>query len=225
MRRTTLAVFAMFFAFVSIGAAAVAPPKLTEVAPWEYDPFNGSLVESDWINHIGCPYQAEVNTPAPGTYTDPACSTQYRADPNVQGLLLAKTGPTANIASAGAELKGVRDIVITSIGYDIRKFGGYASPLGSHCGAGAPRFNVVTNFGTHFIGCASPPPISQVLGQGWTRMAWSTAAAFPPIPPGAAVQTIDIVFDEGTDTGPDQFGIAILDNIMVNGVAVGRRTA
>ena len=143
----------------------------------------------------------------------------------MQGLLLAKTGPTANVAAAGAELKGVRGIVITSIGYDIRKFGGFASPLGSHCGAGAPRYNVVTTFGTHFIGCASPPPISQVLGQGWTRMAWSTAAAFPPIPPGAVVDSIDIVFDEGTDTGPDNFGLAILDNIMVNGVAVGRRTA
>ena len=223
MRRTTLAAFAMFFAFVSIGAAAVAPPKLTEVAPWEYDPYNGSLVESDWINHIGCPYRAEINTPAPGTYTDPACATQYRADPNVQGLLLSKGGPTANIASAGAELKGVRDIVIDTIGYDIRKFGGYSSPLGSHCGAGAPRFNVVTNFGTHFIGCASPPPVSQVLGQGWTRMAWSPAAAFPPIPPGAAVQSIDIVFDEGTDTGPDFFGLAILDNIMVNGSTIGLR--
>ena len=225
MRRITLAALAMFFVFASIGVAAPAPPRLTEVAPWQFDPFNGSLVESDWINHIGCPFQAEVNTPAAGTYTDPGCPTQFRADPNVQGLLLAKTGPTANVAAAGAELKGVRGIVITSIGYDIRKFGGFASPLGSHCGAGSPRFNVVTTFGTHFIGCASPPPISQVLGQAWTRMAWSTAAAFPPIPPGAAVETIDIVFDEGTDTGPDNFGIAILDNIMVNGVAVGRRTA
>ena len=112
---------------------------------------------------------------------------------------------------------------MTEIGYDIRKHGGYNSPLGSHCGAGAPRFNVVTNFGTHFIGCASPPPVSQVLGMGWTRLAWSPAAAFPPIIPGSVVQTIDIVFDEGTDTGPDYFGIAILDNIMVNGVSVGRR--
>ena len=162
------------------------------------------------------------------TLVGPRCDTLRRSSGptrTCRGCLLAKTGPTANVAAAGAELKGVRGIVITSIGYDIRKFGGFASPLGSHCGAGAPRFNVVTAFGTHFIGCASPPPISQVLGQAWTRMAWSTAAAFPPIPPGAAVETIDIVFDEGTDTGPDNFGIAILDNIMVNGVAVGRRTA
>ena len=31
--------------------------------------------------------------------------------------------------------------------------------------------------------------------------------------------------DEGTDVGPDHFGIAILDNIMVNGVSVGHRAA
>jgi hypothetical protein len=232
MRRSIVAVLAMsmFLAFVSFAAAAVAPPKLTEVAPWQYDPFKGSVVESDWLNHIGCPFKTEINTYnaagviVAGTYTDPGCPVQYRADPNVQGLLLAKTGPTANIAAAGAELKGVGDIVLTSIGYDIRKHGGYASPLGSHCGAGAPRFNVVTNFGTHFIGCASPPPISQTMGEGWTRLAWSPAAAFPPIIPGTVVQSIDIVFDEGTDTGPDYFGIAILDNVMVNGVSVGHRT-
>ena len=41
----------------------------------------------------------------------------------------------------------------------------------------------------------------------------------------ASSETIDIVFDEGTDTGPDYFGIAILDNIMVNGVSVGRRVS
>ncbi len=43
--------------------------------------------------------------------------------------------------------------------------------------------------------------------------------------PWQRIQTIDIVFDEGTDTGPDYFGLAILDNIMVNGVSVGRRVS
>jgi hypothetical protein len=214
------AVAAFFVVFVPVAAAG----KLTEVAPWEFDPFNGSLVESDWINHIGCPNGAAINTGTAGTYTDPGCPTQYRADRNVQGLLLAKTGPTANIASAGATLKGVQGSALTDIGYDIRKHGGYASLLGSHCGAGAPRFNVVTDFGTHFIGCASPAPVAQTLGEGWTRMAWSPAAAFPPIPAGALVRSIDLVFDEGTDTGPDYFGMAIVDNIMVNGVSVGHRT-
>jgi hypothetical protein len=227
MRRVFLVALTAFFAVCGTANAG----KLTEVAPWTYDPYNGSLVESDWLNHIGCPNGAEINTynssgvVVEGAYTDPGCPTQYRADRNVQGLLLAKTGPTTNVASAGATLKGVPGSPVESIGYDIRKHGGFDSPLGSHCGAGAPRFNVVTNFGTHFIGCASPPPVSQVLGEGWTRMAWSPAAAFPPIPPGAVVQSIDIVFDEGTDTAPDYFGMAILDNIMVNGVSVGHRTA
>jgi hypothetical protein len=223
--RVIVAALAAFFAFAVVATAAPAP-RLTAVSPWEFDPFNGSLVESDWINHIGCPNGAAVNDgTTAGTYTDPGCPTQYRADRNVQGLLLAKTGPTSNLASAGAKLEGVRGIVLEEIGYDIRKHGGAASPLGSHCGGGAPRFNVVTSFGTHFIGCASPPPISQVLGEGWSRLRWDPATAFPPIPPGAEVQTIDIVFDEGTDTGPDYFGMAILDNITVNGVGVGHRTA
>ena len=220
---------AMAVAFFAVAGSAGAVGKLTAVTPWTYDPFNGSLVESDWINHTGCPFGAQINTYdasgnlVAGTYTDGGCPTQYRADPNVQGLFLAKTGPTANVVAAGAKLVGVQGVVLNEIGYDIRKHGGYASPYGSHCGAGAPRFNVVTSFGTHFIGCASPAPTQLAMGDGWTRLRWDPAQAFPPIPTGAEVQAIDIVFDEGTDTAPDHFGIAILDNVTVNGVGIGRR--
>ena len=35
------------------------------------------------------------------------------------------------------------------------------------------------------------------------------------------VKSIQIVFDEGQDTGPDFFGLAVLDNIDVNGTLVG----
>jgi hypothetical protein len=35
------------------------------------------------------------------------------------------------------------------------------------------------------------------------------------------VRSLSIVFDEGTDTGPDNFGLAVLDNIDVNTVLVG----
>ena len=215
--------FVALVVFLATGGTASA--RLNAVVPWEFDPFVTNLVESNWINHIGCPTAATINTGAgPTTYSDPACPTrQGPTDRNVQGLLLSKMGPTANIASAGAELKGVAGETLTSIGYDIRKNGGIATERGSHCGAGAPRFNVVTDFGTHFIGCVSPPPVSQTLGQAWTRLAWSPATAFPPVPPGAIVRGIDIVFDEGTDTGPDFFGMAVLDNIMVNGTVIGLR--
>lgn len=33
---------------------------------------------------------------------------------------------------------------------------------------------------------------------------------------------IQIIFDEGQDPGPDNFGLAVLDNITVNEVMVGR---
>jgi hypothetical protein len=36
------------------------------------------------------------------------------------------------------------------------------------------------------------------------------------------VDRIQIVFDEGQDTGPDDFGLAVLDNIAINDVLVGR---
>jgi hypothetical protein len=39
------------------------------------------------------------------------------------------------------------------------------------------------------------------------------------------VQRIDIIMDEGSDTGPDFFGAAFLDNIDVNGTMVGRGPA
>ncbi len=35
------------------------------------------------------------------------------------------------------------------------------------------------------------------------------------------IKQIFIVFDEGTNAGPDNFGIAVLDNIDINGTLVG----
>jgi hypothetical protein len=50
------------------------------------------------------------------------------------------------------------------------------------------------------------------------------AAAFPPISPTDVVKSIAIIFDEGQDAsgGPDSFGLAVLDNIDVNGQLIGR---
>jgi hypothetical protein len=141
-----------------------------------------------------------------------------------------KTGLTANFASAVAELINVKGITLTELGYDIRKFGVSGDPLGSHCGAGAPRFLVITADGRgHFLGCNSPPAESQVpSATGWIRLRWGAAgllAAFPPITPTDVVARILIIFDEAQDVpsgGPDFFGAAILDNIDVNGTLVGR---
>ena len=207
------------------------PGSFHHVQPADFDPAKTNLVQSAWLNGIGCPTNAFIGTPnadftgVAGTmpYTDSACSDGDPNDQHNEGLLLVKTGPTSNFAAATAELTNVKGITLTELGYDIRKSGGTgASPLGSHCGAGAPRFDVVTSDGTvHFIGCNSPPAAVQGASTGWVRLRWSPVTAFPPIMPEETVQRIVIVFDEGTDAGPDNFGAAILDNVDVNGTLVG----
>ena len=204
---------------------SVSDPKESfhSVKPSEFDPSGTHLVQAAWLHGIGCPTDATTTAPT-SSFTDPACPTGDPRDQRNQGLLLVKTGPTENNAAGIAELKKVRGITLTDLGYDIRKSGGSgASPLGSHCGAGAPRFDVITTDGlVHFIGCNSPPAVVAGASSGWVRLRWDPATAFPPV--SETVQRILIVFDEGQDPsgGPDSFGAAILDNIDVNGVLVGR---
>ena len=214
------------------------PGRFNAVKPQEFDPGRTHLVQASWLHGTGCPTDATIAVPnatftevaAFAPYTDPACTTGDRDDLRNEGLLLFKTGPTSNFASATAELINVKGIVLTELGYDIRKQGPSASALGSHCGAGAPRFNVITSEGFFGIGCNSPPADVQAMGNGWLRLRWGGSAGplmgfrdFATLEPVVGtVQRIVIVFDEGQDAGPDFFGAAILDNIDVNGKLVGR---
>jgi hypothetical protein len=226
------------------------------VAPRVYDPSSTRLVSSEWEMGTGCPTSATVrlfdsNPPyelqPASKYTDPACATADPFDRNDEGLVLVKTGPTLNNAAAVADLKGVKGAEVTELGYDIRKPGtSITDPRGSHCGAGAPRFDIVVNGNDHFLACGSPVPTSDQPGIGWQRLRWggsdpnvpllaypaSGTCESPTVPGdggtcdlrGVAVDAISIVFDEGQDAmgGPDQFGVAFLDNIDVNGKLVGR---
>jgi hypothetical protein len=213
MKRVLVTAFVAFFSMTSLAAAQ----GFRNASPFEFDPNGTELVQAEWLQGIGCP--------TAGPFPDSGCPTGAVGDFRRQGLLVAKTGPTANVASSGAVLKGVEGEPVSELGYDIRKGGAPGSPIGSHCGAGAPRFNVVTDFGTHFVGCASPPGVVMASSSGWTRLRWTPAQAFPPIPPTAPVRSMAIVFDEGQDTGPDFFGLAVLDNIDVNGVLIGKATS
>jgi hypothetical protein len=164
---------------------------------------------------------------------DPACPTGDAHDKKNEALLLVKTGPTPQNAAAVADLKGVKGTALTELGYDIRKPGDVPTDSrGSHCGAGAPRFNIVIGGQLHFIGCNSPAPVVESSSEGWQRLRRGTAGplmAFQGFAPfalvditGQIVDSITIVFDEGQDTGPDNFGLAVLDNIDVNDTLVGR---
>ncbi len=211
------------------------PGNFTNVIPSQFDPGKTNLVQATWLSGIGCVTSGFIATPnasftgVGGTlpYSDAACPTGDPNDRRNQGLLLVKTGPTNNFAAATAELINVKGITLTELGYDIRKGGlNTFTPNGSHCGAGAPRFDIVTtDNAVHFLGCNSPQPVATNVDIDWLRLRWDAAgllAAFPPIMSTDVVSRIVIVFDEGTDTGPDFFGAAILDNIDVNGTLVGR---
>ena len=234
-RRFAFAAAGISLLAMTAGAFAVGHGFLN-VRAGEFDPLKTHLVQGAWVNGIGCPTDARTAAfdggIVPGEpYTDPACPTGDRRDKHVRGLLLAKTGPTSSVASAVAQIGGVRGKTLTELGYDIRKPGGASDPRGSHCGAGAPRFNVVTADGSlYFLGCNSPPADDAAVGDGWIRLRWggssplnafsASSGALVDIQ-GMTLKSITIVFDEGQDTGPDNFGLAVLDNVDVNGRLVG----
>ena len=197
-----------------------------QVTTGQFDPTKTFLVQAQWLDGIGCPTNGKISLDGTTTtpYQDTGCPTGDTTDSRNQGLLLAKTGPTGNVASAVAEVSGVQGMILTELGYDVRKPGSAAAdPRGSHCGAGAPRFNVVTQDGvTHFVGCNSPLANVTAASAGWLRLRWTSAQLLAAgIATNAQVKSITIVFDEGQDTGPDNFGLAVLDNIDVNGTLAG----
>jgi len=209
---------------LTAGLAFGQSDKFT-VNPVEFDPSSTNLITAGWLGGLGCPTSTVVAAFAPPTFTtitvvpfnDPTCTTGDSKDKANEGLLLAKTGPTNNNAAAGATINGVRGEVLTELGFDIRN--------GTHCGAGAPRFNIVLEGSStlHFVGCAAMTTTSAGLyGQ---RKRATAAQATPPIPSGSTIRTISIVFDEGQDNPtPSELGsgLAVIDNIDINGTLVGK---
>jgi hypothetical protein len=182
-------------------------------------PAGSRIVTSAWLGGMGLPDNGGQNTSALDLATNPNTNDPHR------GLLLSKNGPTADCSAAGATIQGVRDTLVTAtfqLGFDYRN--------GGHCGAGAPRYNVVAKPPTgpntfHFVGgCANgvktPAPQDPLQ---WTRVVFFTSAqSFPPIPMGSRIVSIELIFDEGTDAvsvpdDPNGVGLAVVDNLNING--------
>ena len=195
------------FVLVGLLAAGYAFAATLGSALFEFDPTKTNHVAAAWVKGLG-------ETDASG--------------PNNFAVLVSKSTETAANASSGVVITGAEGIVLSDpsvLGFDIRD--------GSHCGAGAPRFNVVTMDGVlHFLGCQAATTVTTSDGgpavePGWTRKKLTPSdlnQAYPAIPTGGisasnTVSSIAIVFDEGTDQG---VGFAILDNININGVFLGR---
>ena len=176
--------------------------------------FGSHIVTSAWLGGMGLPDDGgdTAFNGVPDTAKDP----HY-------GLLLSKNGPSPDCSSAGARILGARGMSVDAtftLGFDFRN--------GGHCGAGAPRFNVVVTPPTgpntsHFVGgCANgvqtPAPQDAVE---WTRARFAAAQQFPSIPPGSTIVSITLLYDEGTDTAsaqdPNGVGLAVVDNIFIDG--------
>src|SRR5436190_23387508 len=103
---------------LAVGTAAYAATAVFHaVSPGLFDPGHTFLVQAKWLDGIGCPGPGAVAYDG-SSYTsaaDPAC-TPAPADAHNKGLLLAKTGPTANDASAFAVLKDVAGTTATELG-------------------------------------------------------------------------------------------------------------
>jgi hypothetical protein len=225
-------------ALFGVSGVAYAAAQFHQVHPGEYDPAKTHLVQGAWLTGIGCPTAAKYApypaTTATDTYTDPACPSGDSKDKGNEGLLLAKTGPTDNNAEPFAELKNLKGLPITELGYDLRKSGSSTDLRGSTCSVQAPMFQLQTKAGdVYYIGCQAPPPDSETPGDGYIRLRWGGSAPLMAYLNGATLTDISgmsfekvfIVFQDGY-TGPttadqSKFGLAVLDNIDVNGTLVG----
>ena len=190
----------------------------------EGTPAGSNIVTAAWLGGAGLPDNGGQN---------PSADRRDRH----RGLLLSKNGPTTDCSAAGAEIKGVKGMVVGAnfeLGYDYRN--------GGHCGAGAPRFNVsytLQGGGDAFSfvgGCSNdstPTPAPQDTAQ-WSRVRFQTsnpAESFPVIPAGSRIKSINLIFDEGTDTptaarpsgdagNPAGIGLSVVDNIFINGEVI-----
>ena len=193
----------MFLFLLFTSAMAFAQSETYYVKTTNFDPGHTGTAATIWVKFLGL--------------ADPG-----EADAENWGLVLSKNTATSTNSAAFAQVQltccggNINLAGLTELGFDIRN--------GGHCGAGSPRFNVVTSDGvTHFIGC-SAGTVAGSPAPGWTRLRFDPSngsQAFPPVSPTALVRNVYIVADEGTDTGPDFSGVSIIDNIDLNGDLIG----
>ena len=163
------------------------------VLPFSFDPGATNTAQAMWLDGHGVPYTS-------------------KKDPTNQGLVLRKNPSGPSTAIAGAALNGAAGSQLTALSFDMRS--------DSECSKGAPQFVVVTaDEVVHKASCASGT-VQQLAIPGWQRVSFNPANGAqlsPAVAPGMAVKTVALVMDHPTGTG-----MAVLDNINLNGKYTGR---
>jgi len=160
--------------------------------PYMSDTQSGTLAAA-WVDNLGA---------------SPLSTT----DPRNRGLVLAKSASALATAWAGASIQNVTGMSLTELGFDFR--------AGIQCSADSVHFVVFTSDTVaHTVGgCTSSSTIpASSAPTGWMRLRFNPNQASPPI--NSPVQSISIELLNGsTSTG----SIAVIDNIEINGVPVGK---
>ena len=232
-KKHAVVVLALVAAAIGATAALAATFHFRAARPAEYDPVHSRLVNASWLEGAGCPSNATITTDGSTSTPYPAanCAGGDTGDQHNEGLVFVKSGPTANYAEPYVELVDLAGATLSEVGYDLRKPGtDTGDARGSQCGAEAPMFQFDMSDGhTYYVSCSSPPPTSQsAVGMGWLRLRWGSGGhvsgyqdggTLMPIP-GTVVHAY-IVYQDGQDAGPSNFGLSVIDNIDVNGSIVG----
>ena len=218
-------------------AVALAGGGLNRVHPTVFDPQSTDLVAAAWVNGIGCP--TDVGSTH---WSDGACASGDPADGHNEGLLLDDSieNPPAQpvpLPIAEADLKGVKGIELTELGFDIRSpglgWGTYPpgpSAYSSDCStdpettrpSGIPVCFLVTlkDGSGYYAPCAT---VGVWYSGYWTRfrcpapiLAYNIGTGAPEVISGRPVQTIQIQMHDNIN------GLVILDNIDINGTMIGQ---
>jgi hypothetical protein len=139
----------------------------------------------------------------PWTFVGPGVNCPPTSTFSAGVLHLSKPCTTATNASAGATITGVSGQTFTSASFTL------ASP--AQCQGGSPRFNVVTNVGTFFLGCNNVTPTINANGSAtYTFTAATIAAGGNQVPvPTGTISSVEVLIDVQ--------GVADLTNITFNG--------
>jgi hypothetical protein len=118
-------------------------------------------------------------------------------------LHLSKPCTTPTNASAGATVTGVSGQTFASASFTLAS--------ASQCQGGSPRFNVVANGTTYFLGCNNVTPTTNANGTAtYTFTAATIAAAGNQVPvPAGTISSVEVLIDVQ--------GTADLSNIAFNG--------
>jgi len=141
----------------------------------------------------------------PWTFVGPGATCSPTSTFGSGVLHLSKPCTTPTNASAGATITGVSGQTFTSASFTLAST--------AQCQGGSPRFNVVANGTTFFLGCNNVIPTINANGSAtYTFTAATIAAAGNQVPvPTGTISSVDVLIDVQ--------GTADLSNITFNGQA------